>query len=68
MHDYDHMVQELGEASMAQIERLAHTATQRIDKPVSGGDITHCALYDPIEQRWHFVASADVGLPGPRPS
>ena len=65
MHDYDHMVRELADAaSTAQIDRLARTALQRVDKPVSGGDITHCALYDHIEQRWRFVANADVDLPG----
>lgn len=34
---------------------------RRIRQPVSGEDnITHCALYDAIEQRWRFVAFEDL--------
>lgn len=64
MHDYDEMVRDLAEASTAEIERLARAALQRIDKPVSDGDSTHCALYDHFERRWRFVANEDVELPG----
>jgi hypothetical protein len=35
---------------------------KRIGQPVSGDNenVTHCALYDPTEQRWRFAAFSDV--------
>jgi hypothetical protein len=59
MHDYGRVIEELAECSFPELERQAQEAEQRIEHPIVGEDnITHGALYDPIEQKWRFAAFA----------
>jgi hypothetical protein len=62
MHDYARIVEEQAECSFHELERLAQEATQCAQSAVIIGNdnITHCALYDPIERKWSFAALADV--------
>jgi hypothetical protein len=62
IHDYGDILNELTECSVQDLDRQAQEATERIGEPVSGDNenVTHCALYDPIEQRWRFAAFADI--------
>ena len=54
--DYARITEELAESSSAEINRVTRTAMQGIEKPISGDEAEQCALYDPIEQQWRFVA------------
>jgi len=62
IYDYGDILSELTGCSAHDLDRQAEEATERIGEPVSGDseNVTHCALYDPIEQRWRFAAFADV--------
>lgn len=64
MHDYGRVIEELAECSSSELERQAQEATQRIKQAIPGDEtdanITHCAVYDPVEQKWRFAAFADV--------
>ncbi len=61
MPDYGRIVDELAVASSDELNRHAGEALQRIERPDAGRDnITHCGLYDPIEQCWRYVAFADL--------
>lgn len=64
MHDYGRVVEELAECTSAELERQAQEATQKIKQAIIGNEtdanVTHCALYDPVEQKWRFAAFADV--------
>lgn len=62
MHDYARIVTDQSECSFQELEQQAQEATRRIEHPVTGGEdnVTHCALYDPIERKWRFAAFADI--------
>lgn len=58
--DYARIAKELTESSPTEINRMAHAAMQHVESPVLGDEAEQCALYDPIEQQWRFVAFADL--------
>ncbi len=59
--DYRRIAQEHAEASAAELNDLAQDALRRIERASSRAiESTHCALYDPIEQRWRLIAHADL--------
>ncbi len=62
LHDYGRVVDELAECSSQDLGQQTQEAANRIGQPVTGDDerVSHCALYDPVEQRWQFAAFADL--------
>lgn len=63
MSDYGRIAQEQAEASAAELHGLAREALHRLGNPPAGeSESTHCALYDPIDQRWRLVAHAELVL------
>jgi hypothetical protein len=62
LYDYGDILTELTECSAEELDQKAQEATERIGNPICGDNdhVTHCALYDPIEQRWRFAAFADI--------
>lgn len=54
--DYGRVAQDLSEASRTELDAQAREALERVTSSDAGRDcITHCALYDPIEQQWRFA-------------
>jgi hypothetical protein len=62
LHDYASIVEELAGCSFQELDRQAEEAMRRIGPHATGDNdnVTHCALYDPIDVCWRFAAFADV--------
>jgi hypothetical protein len=61
MPDYSRVVDELADATSEELDQHTRDALNRIEYPDTGqNDITHCGLYDPVEQRWRFATFADL--------
>jgi hypothetical protein len=62
IYDYGDILNELTGRSVQDLDWQAREATECIGEPVSGDNdnVTHCALYDPTEQRWRFAAFPDI--------
>ena len=62
LHDYGGILEDQADVSLEELDRDAQEATRRIGPFVTGGsdDITGCAVYDPIEQRWRFAVFTDI--------
>ncbi len=59
--DYSQVAQEHADSSSAELNAMAQEALHRIEAHGGGQtESSHCALYDPIEQRWRLVAFADL--------
>ena len=67
IRDYARITQELADSVSVEVNQQAREALRRIEKPVPDqisdpNNMTHCALYDLVEQQWRFVDFA--GLKG----
>lgn len=59
--DHGRVAQEQAEASTIELDRLAQDASQHIAGiGYTTADITHCSIFDPIEQRWQFVSFTEL--------
>lgn len=62
LYDYGDVLTDMAGCPAQDLDRHAQEATERIGVPVCGDNenVTHCALYDPTEQRWRYAAFADI--------
>lgn len=59
--DFGRIAEEQAETSLQQLNQQAKEAAGRIKQTVIGHDnISHCALYDPVEQQWCFAGFEDT--------
>ena len=63
LFDYGRMVNELAECTTQDLDQQAEQAMNRIGQVLCGDNekVTHCALYDTVDQRWRFASFADLG-------
>jgi hypothetical protein len=54
--DYQSLVYEQAQCSMAELEIMTSAALQAVDyQDAQDHEVTQCAIYDPIEVKWRFV-------------
>ena len=59
--DYANMIEELAGLSAAEIKLHAQDALRQVKTMMGGGSqVTHCAVYDTVEEQWRFAAIKDL--------
>lgn len=59
--DYARIIQDQADSTGQELEVQAQDALLRIEQPAIGeDDITHCAIYDPIDRQWRFASFDDL--------